>query len=89
MINWNVTKEDGILIRRISDRASALDLNSDQLEVQMDITAVHLNDRELDLRRLLEDFDDFSFAHDINGIRGHLDVETGKLQRGFLPRCAK
>lgn len=89
MINWKTTKEDGGLIRQISARAAALDLNNDQGEVQMDITAVHLNDVELDLRRLLEEFDDFNFAHDICGIRRHIDTNTGKLKRGFLPRCSK
>lgn len=89
MINWDTTKEEGDLIRRISDRASSLDLTNDQLEVQMDVAAVHLNDTELDLQRLLEEFDDFNFAHDICGIRVHIDTETGKLRHGFLPRCAK
>ncbi|HBX46334.1 hypothetical protein [Limibacterium fermenti] len=88
-IKWQTSKEDGELISRISDRASSLDLTNDQIEVQMDITAVHLNDVELDLRRLLEEFDDFNFAHDINGIRRHIDTETGKLTGGFLPRCTK
>lgn len=87
-INWNSTKEEDVLIGRIAERAIEMGLNDDRVEVMMDITAVHLNDCKLDLKRLL-DADDFNFAHDVNGIRGHIDVNTGKLTMGFLPRTAR
>lgn len=87
-INWTSTKEEKVLIGKIANRAIEMGLNNDRLEVMMDITAVHLNDCKLDLKRLL-DADDFNFAHDVNGIRGCVDVNTGKLTRGFLPRFAK
>ncbi len=84
-IRWNCTKEEDVLIGKIAKRAIEMGLNNDRVEVMMDITAVHLNDCNMDLSRLLE-ADDFNFAHDVNGIRGHIDVNTGKLTRGFLPR---
>jgi len=45
-------------------------------------------DVPLDFPRL-EEFSDFSFAHDIMGIGRHLDPDTGKIGNCFLPRCAK
>lgn len=86
MINWNVSDEERRLIIDISKRASNL-LGVGLIDTQMDITAVHNNDVKLNLQKLLN-ADDFNFAHDINGISGHLDRNTGKLLRGFLPRHA-
>lgn len=88
MIKWKTIGNDGELIEKIATRALEMGLNEDKKEVMMDVTAVHLNDVELDLQRLL-DADDFNFAHDVNGIRRHVDVHTGKLLRGFLPRHTK
>ncbi len=88
MIKWKTSGNDGELIEKIAARALVMGLNDSKVEVMMDVTAVHLNDVELDLQRLL-DADDFNFAHDVNGIRGHVDVYTGKLLRGFLPRHTK
>ncbi len=88
MIKWEVTDEDRHLIMQIAMRAKNDGLNDNVMEVAMDVTAVHANDHQLDLQKLL-DFDNFNFAHDIHGIRGHIDVNTGKLTRGFLPRCTK
>ena len=58
-----------------------------EMEIEMDVTAVHCNGCPLDLEKLLA-FDAFNFAHDINGIRRHLNRQTGKLEDFFLPRCA-
>lgn len=87
-INWNCTKEETLLIGKIADRAIEMGLNRDKLEVLMDVTAVHINDCKLDLHRFLET-DDFNFAHDITGIRRHIDTRNGKLKGCFLPRFAK
>jgi hypothetical protein len=54
----------------------------------MDITACHLNGCKLDLAKLLA-ADDFNFAHDVLGIRRHIDRETGQLMNCFRPRFAK
>lgn len=85
MINWNCTGEEWGLIIGIAKRAIDMGLNSDTIEVQMDIAAVHLNNCKLDLGKLLE-ADNFNFAHDVSGIRRHIDTNTGKLKNGFLPR---
>lgn len=60
----------------------------DRMDLHMDLCAVHSNGTELDFERL-EKFPDYDFAHDIMGIRRHLDRKTGKLTDCFLPRCAK
>lgn len=54
----------------------------------MDITACHANGTPLRLRELL-DAPEFDFAHDVLGIRRHIDRTTGQLQDCFLPRFAK
>lgn len=88
-INWNVSKADMKLIQRIADRAVAQamnhDIEIDLVDVAMDIAATHANGCRLDLSRLLG-ADEFNFAHDVVGIRKHLNRETGTLGGGFLPR---
>jgi hypothetical protein len=54
----------------------------------MDITACHLNGCPLRLGELLG-ADDANFAHDVFGIRRHLNRETGKLEDCFCPRYAE
>lgn len=87
MINWNTTKKDTELITKIAQRAVKLNPDYDYMNASMDVTAVHLNDCKLDLKKLLG-FDDFNFAHDVFGINRHIDRETGKLINCFLPRCS-
>lgn len=55
------------------------------LDIQMDVTATHCNGNPLRLDDLLA-ADDFNFAHDIYGIRRHLNRGTGKLENCFSPR---
>lgn len=88
MIKWDVTKDELIIIEKIAKRALELELNDDSQCVMMDIQAVHCNDVKLDLQKLL-DADNFNFAHDVCGIRRHIDTSTGKLTKCFLPRCTK
>lgn len=89
MVRFNATKKDLGLIRRIVRRAmeaaERIDSNYTPLDCEMDLLACHLNGNRLDLQKLL-DADDWNFAHDIFGIRGHIDRETGKLKNCFLPR---
>lgn len=54
-------------------------------DIMMDVTSTHLNGNPLRLEALLE-ADDFNFAHDIYGIRRHLDRTTGQLKDFFSPR---
>lgn len=58
-----------------------------KLHLLMDLTAVHANGCPLRLGALLEAHP-FDFAHDIGGIRRHLNRETGQLEDHFLPRYA-
>lgn len=79
------------LIQKITTRAVRLyashGVKLDLLSTQMDLSAVHANGNPLHLDRLLA-FDDFDLMHDITGIFGHLDRETGKLRNHFSPRCS-
>jgi len=92
MINWDVTKEDNILIGKIVQRAiETITSNGgqpDALGLSMDITACHLNGCPLNLSKLLN-ADDFNFSHDIMGISQHINRHTGKLGDCFLPRCTE
>jgi len=89
-LNWNTTGEESRNILAIASRAAANKPELDELEVAMDITAVHLNDPavNIDLDRLLN-FDKFNFMHDILGINRHIDRQSGQLSNCFLPRCAR
>jgi hypothetical protein len=88
-INFAATKDDADIIQKIAVRAVSVykrnGLRIKLMDVAMDITATHLNGCPLKLKELLE-ADDFNFIHDISGISGHIDRETGKLTRCFDPR---
>jgi len=58
------------------------------LDADMDITACHASGCPLRLDELLM-ARDADFAHDVFGIRRHLDRATGKLGDCFLPRYAR
>ena len=87
MINWDATKLENSLIQKIADRAVKL-WDFEYMDIEMDITAIHLNDVELRLDDLLK-ADDFNFAHDVLGIRNHINRKTGKLEDCFLPRFSR
>lgn len=88
-INWKITEEDNALVVAIVERAledSPDELDLDKLDLAMDLTACHLNGCPLRLKELLE-ADEFNFAHDVFGIRNHIDRTTGKLTGFFEPKC--
>lgn len=88
VINWNATKEEHEAISKVVERATK-ELNGIVvMDLNMDITATHLNGTPLDFEKLLA-FDEFNFAHDVYGIMDCIDRTNGKLTHGFLPRCAK
>lgn len=91
-MNFHVTTDEFKTISKIADRASkpavALGRSYPLMDVEMDVTATHANGCPLDLDRLLA-FPDFDFAHDVFGIRRHIDRNTGKLGDCFVPRCAR
>jgi len=88
MINWEkLTRGDMNLINHVTDRAVNMFPQLDRLSIHMDVSAVHISGCKLDLQKLLK-FDDFNFAHDIAGIRSHINRQTGELQDCFVPRCS-
>ena len=90
-INFNAKPHDFKIINKIANRAGAMfkDIDSpvSKKTLLMDITATHLNGCPLRLEALL-DADNFNFAHDLFGIREHLNRETGQLDGHFRPRFA-
>jgi hypothetical protein len=100
MVNFNVSNEDAAVIVEIASRAvqqmrKTLSATNGRVESEMlrpldwamDVTAVHANGCPLRLRELLL-ADDFNFAHDVFGIRRHLNRDTGRLTGFFVPRFA-
>lgn len=87
MVNWNISNRDLEIIDAIVERAMNGDKKLDALNLTMDLSATHKNGNPLDLKKLLV-ADDFTFNHDVYRIMRHINRETGKLGRGFLPRCA-
>ncbi|MBK5957425.1 hypothetical protein CCR97_04270 [Rhodoplanes elegans] len=92
--SFQVSAVDAIVIRKIARRAWK-ELQAarhhdrfSQLDVQMDVTATHANGCPLRLEALLA-ADGFNFAHDILGLRKHLDRSTGALMNCFRPRFAR
>lgn len=89
-INFNVSPKDREMIVEVVERAIRLardaGWNYDRMDAEMDVTACHLNGCKLDLPKLLR-ADDFTFAHDVFGIRRHLNRTTGALLDCFSPRC--
>lgn len=89
ILNWNTTKEEFETIVKIVERAENMGIldKSNRMTSLMDVQAVHCNDMKLDLEKLLT-FPEFDFAHDVLGIKRHMNRTTGKLQDFFVPRCA-
>lgn len=90
---FDVTRKEQKIIQQIASRAMSLTVAREndpfkQIDVAMDVTAVHCNGCKLRLEAL-RDADDFSFAHDILGIRRHLNRDTGALENCFSPRFSK
>lgn len=90
MINWTCSKDDMRLIWAIAKRVfrELEGYPDDRVTLDMDLTACHCNGCPLDLQKLL-DAPAFDFAHDIYGIRRHINRETGQIEGCFLPRCAQ
>ena len=88
-IKFDASRTEARIIHEIAQRAMKLSARIRDpfttLDISMDITAVHCNGCPLRLEAL-RDADDFNFAHDILGIRRHLDRDTGQLGDCFLPR---
>jgi len=92
MIEWEkLKKEERPTITKIVKRAvkmiEGLGYKADYITLEMDLSACHIYN-PLRLEELLTT-DNFNFAHDIFGIRQHINRETGKLTGCFLPRFSK
>jgi len=88
MIDWkNGTKEEHELSCKIAQRAASNGIGRSVLNISMDIIATHTNGCKLKLQSLL-DADLGDFLHDVAGIGGNLNRNTGTLENCFLPRFA-
>ncbi|KKL25150.1 hypothetical protein LCGC14_2408200 [marine sediment metagenome] len=85
------SKTEFRIISNIADRAVRMAAESgvqyDKLTALMDVDSAHKS-CPLRLGALL-DADDANFAHDVLGIRRHMDRTTGELTDCFVPRYAK
>lgn len=88
-LSFKTTCEENQMIEAIADRSLQCDPELDRMDLIMDLTAAHCNGCELDLKRMLNEFNDFNLSHDIYGISAHLNRRTGQLEDHFLPRGAK
>ena len=85
--NWNANFQDTIAIANIAQRAlkEHLITRNELIELEMDLTALHLNGTPMKLRELLK-ASAVDFEHDIIGIRRYIDRRTAVLTDFFLPR---
>ena len=86
-ISFKTSKANQELIEKIVERAIPENDKERRMNCMMDITATHCNGNPMDLKKLMK-ADDFNFFHDIYGIQNTLNRSTGKLRKGFLPRCS-
>ena len=84
MVSFKVSEFDMKEIHAIAVKASRK-FGYPLMDVEMDITACHANGNPLKLHELYN-ADEFNFAHDVCGIRQHINRKTGKLENCFLPR---
>lgn len=90
VIKFDCSRFEHGLIEKIVDRAEKMKpegMRQSRMDWFMDITACHANGCQLKLDELLVAAD-FDFAHDVFGIRRHIDRTTGRLGDCFLPRFA-
>lgn len=76
------------IARRAVQVAAEMGVRYEFMDADMDLTACHLNGNPLRLKKLLA-ADAVNFAHDVLGIRRHLNRETGKLENCFSPRYSQ
>jgi len=81
-----LSEEEAVHVGVIVNRATTLAPSLTALEVIMDLTAVHKH-TPLDLEGLARASDQ-NLAHDVFGIRHHINRDTGELQDYFMPRYA-
>lgn len=88
--NFDSSREDLEMISTIANRAVSLarefGVGYEKQEAMMDLLATN-NTVPLKLSELAQ-ADDSNFAHDVFGIRRHINRTTGELEDCFLPRFA-
>jgi len=91
-INFKVTDENFKIIHKIAKRAVQMadvhGVDYPMMDAHMDLTATHMNGNPLRLADLLV-ADDANFAHDVFGIRRHINRRTGQLENCFVPRFSQ
>lgn len=90
MINWTTDRATLDTQSKIADRVMEMvkqagGMPYKKMDILMDIDACHSNGNPLKLEELLKS-DDGNFAHDVFGIRQHINRKTGKLEDCFVPR---
>lgn len=90
---FDVTRAEHALIVQIAERADhevfkPLGVDQSRLQSVMDLSACHATGCALDLAKLLGAHAS-DLAHDVAGIRRHIDRASGVLENGFVPRCAR
>jgi len=83
-VNFEVSKEDRILIDKIVSRAVKEHGTKDPLSLTMDLCAVH-HKTPLRLQEFL-DADMLNFVHDVSGIMCFFDRDTATFKNFFEPR---
>ena len=86
MVKFTATREEVDTISKIADRARRDGLKIiTKMSLMMDLEATNTVN-PIDFEKLLT-FPESDFAHDIYGIMGNLNRETGELENRFSPRC--
>lgn len=84
-----ISRYEMMLIEEIVTRAILLaesfHVTLDEVKYEEVLVITHVN-YGLRLHDLISTAKDSDFAHDVWGILKHLDVQTGQLKDGFLPR---
>lgn len=75
------------IAKRAARMAAEMGATVDDLEIAGDVAQVHRHCQPLALGPLLA-ASDLDFAHDVFGIREHIDRESGRLRASFAPRFA-
>lgn len=91
-MNWDTSAEDDKKIALIIDKVmptlnpTGSPVGHQRIDVQMSLSAAHLNGCPLDLDKLVE-FPLADMIHDVSGIHNNISFVDGSLSRGFLPKC--
>jgi len=89
ILKWNASEGERALMQQIAKRALKETLiQGSRQDLLMELEATHSNGNPMDFQALLK-APAFDFAHDIYGIRNHLNRKTGKLEHCFVPRFSK